>query len=300
MLKNAISLTYMILFSPAKVNIGLQILEKRKDGFHMLRSIMYPIGLCDVLEIKVRPEGSPPFRLSQSGIPIDSDPDSHLVKRAWRLLCSETTLPPVSLHLHKQIPVGAGLGGGSSNASTVLLALNQLAPLSLNQERLEALAGRLGSDCPFFLHRGPMLMEGRGEILSQAKINLEGLFLVLLFPGIPVSTAEAYSGVHPKLPDLALETLVSKPVDFWKDKLKNDFEETVCAKYPLIRELKEALYGAGALYAAMSGSGSSIYGIFRKQSRLPHELRKHVIWEGPFNPVPPEGGILEPGPPPSH
>lgn len=280
MLKNAISLSGMILFSPAKINIGLQILEKRKDGFHKLRSVMYPSGLCDILEIKYLTEGSNPFRLSQSGIQIDSDHDSHLVTRAWRLLSGETTLAPVYVHLHKQIPVGAGLGGGSSNASTILKALNQRARHSLSQERLELLASKLGSDCPFFLHNGPMLMEGRGEILKQTKVNLEGFFLVLLFPGIHVSTAEAYAGVIPKLPEIALETLISKPVALWKDQLKNDFEETVFAKFPLIGELKMALYGAGAQYAAMSGSGSSIYGIFREYPRLPPELKKYVIWEG--------------------
>ena len=273
----------MILFSPAKINIGLQILEKREDGFHNLRSIMYPIGLCDLLEIRENTEGNPPFWLSQSGILIDSDLEDHLITKAWRLLSAETTLPPVSLHLHKQIPVGAGLGGGSSNASTVLKALNQRIPLSLSQGRLEVLAGRLGSDCPFFLHEGPMLMEGRGEILSPVQLNLEeSSFMVLLFPGIHVSTAEAYARVQPRIPEVALETLVSVPVDQWKEKLKNDFEETVFAKYPLIRELKEALYQQGAQYAAMSGSGSSIYGLFREQVRLPHELKKYLLWEGPL------------------
>lgn len=273
----------MILFSPAKINIGLQILEKREDGFHNLRSIMYPVGLCDVLEIRECKEGSPPFRLSQTGILIDSDLEHHLVTKAWRLLSLERALPPVSLHLHKQIPVGAGLGGGSSNASTVLKALNQRIPLSLSLESLEVLAGRLGSDCPFFLHKGPMLMEGRGEVLSPARLKLEeSIYLVLLFPGIHVSTADAYARVQPRIPDVALETLVSIPVDHWKETLKNDFEETVFALYPMIRELKEALYQHGALYASMSGSGSAIYGLFREQVRLPHELKKYLLWEGPL------------------
>ena len=280
MLKNAISLCCMILFSPAKINIGLQILEKREDGFHNIRSVMYPTDFCDILEIRTLTEGGMPFRLSQSGILIDSDPESNLVTRAWRLLSHETALPPVAIHLHKQIPVGAGLGGGSSNASCVLEALNHLAPRSLNQEQLEVLALSLGSDCPFFLHKGPMMMEGRGEILSQAKVDLEDSFLVLLFPGIHVSTAEAYSGVHPKIPDIPLEEMISKPADLWDKLVLNDFEETVCKHYPLIRELKNALYRAGAQYASLSGSGSSIYGIFTEYPRLPGELKKYVIWEG--------------------
>jgi len=270
----------MILFSPAKINIGLQILEKREDGFHNIRSVMHHTGFCDIIEIRALSEGSTPFRLSHSGILIDSDPESNLVTRAWHLLSRETALPPVAIHLHKQIPVGAGLGGGSSNASIALEALNHLAPKSLSQERLEELAMCLGSDCPFFLHKDPMLMEGRGEILSQAQVNLEDFFLVLLFPGIHVSTAEAYAGVHPKIPDIPLEELISKPADLWKGLILNDFEEKVGAKYPLIRELKKALYDAGAQYASLSGSGSSIYGIFRERPLLPGELREYVIWEG--------------------
>lgn len=163
MLKNAISLYFMILFSPAKINIGLQILEKREDGFHNIRSIMYPAGLCDILEIKTMPKESSPFQLKQSGITVDSDPESNLVSRAWHLLSRETSLPPLSMHLHKQIPVGAGLGGGSSNASNTLKALNKLSPEEISDEQLIEMAGRLGSDCPFFLQTNPMMMEGRGE-----------------------------------------------------------------------------------------------------------------------------------------
>jgi 4-diphosphocytidyl-2-C-methyl-D-erythritol kinase len=281
MLKNAISLYFMILFSPAKINIGLQILEKREDGFHNIRSVMYPTGFCDILEIRKLSEGSAPLRLSQSGILIGSDPESNLVTRAWRLLDRKTALPPVAIHLHKQIPVGAGLGGGSSNASCTLKALNHLAQKSISQERLEVLAMSLGSDCPYFLHKGPMMMEGQGEILSQSAVDLEGSFLVLLFPGIQISTAEAYAGVHPKIPDIPLQDLISKPADLWKDLIQNDFEETVGAKFPLIRELKKALYDAGAQFASLSGSGSSLFGIFKEYPRLPGKLKRYVIWEGP-------------------
>lgn len=272
----------MILFSPAKINIGLQILEKREDGFHNIRSIMYPTGLCDILEIRTMPKESPPFQLKQSGITVDSDTESNLVSRAWHLLSRETSLPPLSMHLHKQIPVGAGLGGGSSNASNTLRALNKLSPEEISDEQLIGMAGRLGSDCPFFLQTNPMMMEGRGEILSQTKAHLEGSFLVLLFPGIHVSTKEAYEGVIPKVPATPLQKLISEPADRWKDHIQNDFEDSVFAKHPLIRELKEALYTSGAYYASMSGSGSSVYGIFRKQCRLPEDVRRYLIWEGPL------------------
>jgi 4-diphosphocytidyl-2-C-methyl-D-erythritol kinase len=271
----------MIRYSPAKINIGLQILEKRKDGFHNIRSVMYPTGLCDILEIKVLPEGASAFQFSQSGINLDTDPEDNLVAAAWRLLKRETDVPPVAIHLHKQIPVGAGLGGGSSNASQVLLALNHVSPQGISHERLEKLAGQLGSDCPFFLHQGPMLMEGRGEILSPAKIDLEGLYLVLLFPGIHVSTAEAYAGIHPKIPEVSLNQAISLPVSEWPGLVKNDFEDGLGVQFPLIGDLKESLYQAGAQYASLSGSGSSIYGIFRQHPRLPDKLRDFVIWEGP-------------------
>jgi 4-diphosphocytidyl-2-C-methyl-D-erythritol kinase len=272
----------MIHFSPAKINIGLQILEKREDGFHNIRSVMYPIGLSDILEIRKLPEGNPPLQFSQSGILIDSGQESNLVYRAWELLAGATALPPLAIHLHKQIPVGAGLGGGSSNASLTLKALNQMASNNLAPKRLESLAARLGSDCPFFLHKGPMLMEGRGEILSEAKLSLDGSFLVVLFPGIHVSTAEAYAGVVPKNREDPLESLILKPAEHWKGHVKNDFEETVFALHPLIRELKNELYHAGAQYASLSGSGSSIYGIFRELPHLPSTIKEYVIWEGAF------------------
>ena len=271
----------MIRYSPAKINIGLQILGRREDGFHNIRSVMYPTGLCDVLEIKAMPEGAKTFQFSQSGINIQTDPESNLVTAAWRLLKDFTALPPVAIHLHKQIPVGAGLGGGSSNASLTLLTLNDLAPQGLSPERLEELAGQLGSDCPFFLHKGPMMMEGRGEILSPVKVDLEGLYLVLLFPGIHVSTADAYAGVLPEIPEIPLQQVISLPVKKWPGLVENDFEESLMAKFPLIRELKESLYRVGAQYASLSGSGSSIYGIFKKAPRLPGELKDFVTWEGP-------------------
>jgi len=271
----------MIRYSPAKINVGLQILEKRKDGFHNIRSVVYPTGLCDILEVKALPKGTKAFQLSQSGISIGTDPGNNLVTAAWRLMKNETDMPPVAIHLHKQIPVGAGLGGGSSNASMALLALDHLAQQGISRERIEVLAGQLGSDCPFFLHQGPMMMEGRGEILSPVKLDLEGLYLVLLFPGIHVSTADAYAGIKPETPEISLEQVISLPVTEWPGLIANDFEESLGAKFPLIRELKESLYRAGAQYASLSGSGSSLYGIFQKDPKLPNVLKDFVIWKGP-------------------
>ena len=270
----------MIYFSPAKINLGLEILEKRMDGFHNLRSVMYPIPLCDILEISQLPGQDAPVHFSQSGIIADTDIKNNLCIRAWKLMTSEGNLPPLAIHLHKQIPVGAGLGGGSSNASTVLTGINALSGFPVSPGRLKELAEQLGSDCPFFLQTEAMMMEGRGEILSPVKVSLKSFYLVLLFPGIPVSTAEAYSRVSPHMPEQDLRELTGMPVLRWRDRIINDFEESIFDQYPQLKDLKLALYSAGASYASMSGSGSSLYGIFATRPDLSGEILEHVIWEG--------------------
>ena len=280
MLKNAISLAYMIYFSPAKINLGLQILEKREDGFHNLSSVMYPIALCDIIEISQLPGQENHLQFTQSGITVDGDPEENLCMKAWNLIRAERPLSNLAIHLHKQIPVGAGLGGGSSNASTVLLALNALTHSPLSSDRLQELAEKLGSDCPFFLQSLPMMMEGRGEILSQVALSLNSFHLVLLFPEIHISTAEAYSLVKPRLPEMHLRQLIEAPLSLWQGRVVNDFEQRIFEKYPLLARLKQKLYRAGAVYASMSGSGSSLYGIFEKPPELPEEIRKLVIWSG--------------------
>ncbi|MCK4990189.1 MAG: 4-(cytidine 5'-diphospho)-2-C-methyl-D-erythritol kinase [Bacteroidales bacterium] len=270
----------MILFSPAKINIGLQIIMHREDGFHNLQSIMYPVGLCDILEIRRSPDEGDSIRFSQSGIQIDPHNNKNLCIQAWELFTQEVPLPAVDLHLHKQIPVGAGLGGGSSNASTTLKGLNILAGDPLPDEMLHEMAATLGSDCPFFLHEGPMLMEGRGDILSSISPCLDHLYLILLFPGIHVSTAEAYAGVKPAVPNQHLQELIRQPMDRWREFVINDFEHSVFKRYPELDRLKQDLYGAGAVYASLSGSGSSLYGIFPESPDLPEELEQYLIWRG--------------------
>ncbi len=270
----------MIHFSPAKINLGLEILERRDDGFHMLRSVMYPIGLCDIIEIHQPAGDQVPVSFSQSGIRFEGDQEKNLCIQAWKLMASECTLPAIAIHLHKQIPVGAGLGGGSSNASTILKGLNLLAGFPVPHERLADLAARLGSDCPFFLYDVPMLMEGRGELLSHVKLNLGPAYLVLLFPEIHISTAAAYAAVTPAIPDSHLRQVIEGPVNQWKKQLVNDFEKNAFIRHPLLKDLKLGLYNAGAKFASMSGSGSSLYGIFDTPPALPEEIRKYVIWEG--------------------
>ncbi|MEA3462097.1 MAG: 4-(cytidine 5'-diphospho)-2-C-methyl-D-erythritol kinase [Bacteroidota bacterium] len=271
----------MIYFSPAKINLGLHILRRREDGFHDLRSVMYPTALCDIIEIHQLPGETSPVRFTQSGIRFDSDPEHNLCMKAWNLLASDRELPPVAIHLHKQIPVGAGLGGGSSNASTVLRGLNLLAASPAPPEKLKEMAAQVGSDCPFFLHDMPMMMEGKGELLSPVQVSLEGKYLVLLFPDIHISTAEAYGVVSPAIPDLHLKQVIESPVHQWKNRVENDFERSAFIKHPLLESLKLGLYNAGSMYASMSGSGSSLYGIFEELPELPPEIRKYVIWKGP-------------------
>lgn len=280
MLKNDISLQPMILFSPAKINIGLFITRRRDDGYHNLQSVMYPVALYDLIEIRESDGPEEGARFSHSGIPAATTGENNLCIRAYNLLAGETPLPSVRLHLHKQIPAGAGLGGGSSNASTTLKGLNRLAQKPVSEEKLKELAEMLGSDCPFFLREGPMLMEGRGEFLSPVQINLDHLCLVLLHPGIHISTSEAYQDVRPAMPEKHLRSLIGEPVGKWRKLIVNDFESPIFERHPGLKELKKGLYEAGALYASMSGSGSSIYGFFSKPPSLPGELDRVVIWKG--------------------
>jgi 4-diphosphocytidyl-2-C-methyl-D-erythritol kinase len=271
----------MIYFSPAKINIGLQILNKRTDGYHNIQSVMHPVGLCDILEINILPTADKGFLFSQSGIRFEGDQEDNLCLQAMELFRKETQIPPVQMHLHKQIPVGAGLGGGSSNASTTLLGLNALADNPLSVKQLGELAAILGSDCPFFLDPQSMLMEGRGEILSPLFLSMEEIYLVLLFPEIHVSTQDAYAGVIPAIPPLQLKELIKEPLSRWEELIENDFEKSVFKRYPQLVSLKRELYSSGASYASLSGSGSSLYGLFKKQPSLPDGLQKYVIWEGP-------------------
>ncbi len=248
----------MILFPNCKLNIGLNILRKRSDNFHDLETVFYPLSLCDILEINY----SILFNFSMSGIQIPDSGDNIVVK-AYRLLQNEYNLPPVSIHLHKVVPIGAGLGGGSSDAAYTLSGLNNLFELGLGQKELLNYSLKLGSDCPFFILNNPCFAEGRGELLSETDVSLEGLKIVLIKPDCEVSTGMAYGGIKPKIPEISLKESIKLPVKEWKDKITNDFEESVFYKYPEIPEIKEKLYSFGAVYASMSGSGSSVFGLFK-------------------------------------
>lgn len=265
----------MVTFPPCKINLGLKVIHKRQDGYHDLSTCFYPIPCTDALEIVKADQ----FSFTASGNSIPGDEGKNLCIKGYELLKRDFNLPPVGIHLHKVIPTGAGLGGGSSDGANTLRLLNQILDLKLSIDKLKAYALQLGSDCPFFIEDKPMLGSGRGEILIDASLNLSGNFLVLVKPDVHVSTAEAYAGVTPTQHSSSIKDILEqKPIEQWKDHLKNDFEESVFTKYPVVGDIKKKLYQQGALYASMSGSGSAVYGIFEKPVALKEQFSKMFYW----------------------
>ncbi|MBQ0025444.1 MAG: 4-(cytidine 5'-diphospho)-2-C-methyl-D-erythritol kinase [Bacteroidales bacterium] len=245
----------MIVYPNAKVNLGLYVTEKRPDGYHNIETLFVPVpDLCDVLEVV----HSDTFSVKVYNLDIEDT----LCTKAYRLLADEFDLSPVAINLYKNIPVGAGLGGGSADAAFTLKALNEIFSLNLSDEILAGYAGRIGSDCPFFIYNRPMTATGRGEILDPYDLSLAGRSIKVFPQDVFVSTKEAYAGIIPRKPQIDLKTALSHPMEEWKDVLFNDFEEGIFARYPQLASVKEHLYEEGAVYAAMSGSGSSIFGIF--------------------------------------
>jgi 4-diphosphocytidyl-2-C-methyl-D-erythritol kinase len=253
----------MIKFPPCKINLGLHVVEKRNDGFHTIETMFYPLPLTDALEIIPASDGKTEF--TQSGISIPSDGKKNLCERAYDILGETYNIPPVKIHLHKHIPTGAGLGGGSSDAAFTLLILNDLFELGIQQKELLGYAAQLGSDCSFFIINEPCLASGRGEILTPWPFTLIGKWILLVKPQVHVNTADAYAGIKTQMPTRKIEDIVKFPLKEWKDLLVNDFEKTVFVKYPVIGQIKDKLYELGATYACMSGSGATVFGLFEKE-----------------------------------
>jgi len=247
----------MIVYPNAKINIGLNVLEKRSDGYHELSSVFYPVKeLYDILEIIP----STDFSFSSSGISIPGE--NNICTNAFDLLKADFGIGNVKIHLHKQIPVGAGLGGGSADGAFTLTALNELFDLKLSNSQLEKYALQLGADCPFFIDNTSKLVEGIGEKMINIDLDLSQFEIKLINPEIHISTKEAYTGVAPQNPELSVEEIIKIPIKEWKGKLKNDFEISAFEKYPQLAKMKEKLYADGAIYASMTGSGSVIFGFF--------------------------------------
>lgn len=292
----------MICFPNAKINLGLHVVSRRTDGYHNLETIFYPIGLRDALEVIPRSDSdtqvhkpfatseksestatedkfcTPDYHFFQTGIPIEGSPDNNLVIKALRLITAEKKLPKIDIHLLKKIPSGAGLGGGSSDAAFMLGLLNDIFELGYTQMEVMVRAARLGADCPFFVLNNPAYATGTGEILEPIELDLSRYSLLLVKPDIMVSTKEAYEMVSPRRPDISLREIIQKPVDTWRELLKNDFEPSVFKKYPQISEIKEQLYEKGAIYASMSGSGSSVFGLFEETPDLQGVFTDHFVW----------------------
>jgi len=250
----------MISFPNAKINLGLNIVERRADGYHNLETVFYPIGLTDVLEIV--PASGDESTLTTYGNPVDCPIEKNLVMKALRLMQQHYNVPEVDIYLYKHIPDGAGLGGGSSDASSTMLMLNEMFNLGIEKEELAQHAATLGADCPFFIYNRPMMATGIGDVLSPIDVTLRGLHLLLVKPDVSVPTKVAYSRVTPAPSTSELASDLSTPVIHWQEMVKNDFEPSVFAHYLELAEIKLAIEEGGALYVSMSGSGSSIFGIF--------------------------------------
>lgn len=259
----------MITFPNAKINLGLNIVEKRPDGYHNLETIFYPIPLQDALEITPWEGGERKYKLAQSGIQIAGDDENNLVVKAYKLLDSLYNLPPIEINLLKHIPSGAGLGGGSADAAFMLCMLNQHFQLNIPNEQLEVYAAQLGADCAFFVENKPTFAEGIGNIFSPIELSLKGYKLLLVKPDIFVSTRDAFAQIKPKRPTISLKEVAKMPVEAWKTYMVNDFEESVFPQFPAIADIKAKLYDMGAIYASMSGSGSSVFALFKGDATLP-------------------------------
>jgi 4-diphosphocytidyl-2-C-methyl-D-erythritol kinase len=256
----------MVLFPNAKINLGLNILRKREDGYHELETIFYPIGLKDGLEFIENKQNK--INFTSSGLPLNIDPEENIVVKAYRLLAADHSLPGLDIHLHKVIPFGAGLGGGSSDAAFLLKGLNDYFELGLFVSQLKKYAVKLGADCSFFIENKPAFACGIGEQLQNIDFTLNGYFILLVKPPFGVGTKEAYAGIKPSIPKKSLLDSIQLSPDNWQNCIVNDFETSVFNLYPQIAEIKSKLLEHGAIYAAMSGSGSSVFGLFKSEPQL--------------------------------
>jgi 4-diphosphocytidyl-2-C-methyl-D-erythritol kinase len=269
----------MVTFPNAKINLGLNIIEKRTDGYHNIESVFYPIAWCDALEM-VKADS---FSFQSSGLAIAGNQDNNLICKAFRLLEAEGYFggKSVNIHLHKVLPMGAGIGGGSADGAFALKMLNELFKIDLSVKELEALAEKLGSDCPFFIENKPKFCFGRGTEFEEVEISLKDKYMLLVNPQIHISTAEAYAGIRPSRPNVGIKDIVKRPLSEWKGLLKNDFEKKIIDNHPRIESIKEKLYELGAEYASMTGSGSTLFGIFDSPvSNMDVVFGDCICWQG--------------------
>lgn len=268
----------MICFPNAKINLGLNIVSKRPDGYHNIETIFYPIPIKEALEVVSAETDS----FQATGIPVDAPPERNLVVRALNALRKVREVPPLAIHLLKAIPFGAGLGGGSADAAFLLRLVNDFCQLGLTPDELEAIVAPIGADCPFFIRNQPVFATGTGNCFEPISLSLQGYHLCLVKPDIAVSTPEAYANVTPRQPMHSLKEIAKRPVTEWRELMVNDFEASVFPKHTRIEQIKEKLYAKGAIYASMSGSGSSVFGLFNEATLLKGEplFSDCFVWEG--------------------
>lgn len=269
----------MIVFPNAKINLGLHVLHKREDGYHDLETIFYPIPLTDSLEIILnRQPKSPQFPFSSSGLPVSGNPSSNLCVKAYKLLKKDfPDLPSLQIHLHKVIPSGAGLGGGSADGAFTLQLINDLLGLNLTREQLLSYASQLGSDCPFFIINKPCFARGRGELLEPIDLDLSDYSFLIVNPGTHIDTGRAFLGITPTTPVRSLKAIIQSPIERWKDELSNDFEKPIFRDHWDIVDIKDEMYSKGAVYASMSGSGSTVFGLFRNDQPIECKFPDHYF-----------------------
>ena len=287
----------MICFPNAKINLGLHVINKRADGFHTIETVFYPIKFCDMLEIvQAKGEGQKAkgeslffgdeikkVEFFSDGIKVDGNIEDNLIYKAYQLLDNDFELSPIKCFLYKKIPMGAGLGGGSSDAAYAIKLLNDVFAFNLSVEKMKNYASQLGSDCAFFIDNSPAYVFGRGNELEDFQIDLSKYYLTLLYPNIHSSTSLAYKNVLKRNTfdeNHSLKNLLKQPIKDWKHTIENDFEKSVFETIPSLPKIKQQLYDCGALYASMSGSGSAMFGIFETKPQLTDELKKLVVFEG--------------------
>jgi 4-diphosphocytidyl-2-C-methyl-D-erythritol kinase len=272
----------MLTFPNAKLNLGLYVTARRPDGYHTLESAFVPLPWCDALEVVPAATGQA-TSLALTGRPIPSNPATNLCLRAYELLKADfPQLPPAQLHLHKIVPIGAGLGGGSADAAFALKAVNAVFELGLADDNLESYARRLGADCAFFIRNQPVLAIEKGDVFEPLELNLKGTACAVIYPGLHISTAEAYGRITPRTPRHDLRTALAQPMPSWRETVSNDFEDALTPYHPVLGEIKQLLYVAGATYASLSGSGSAVYGLFPGYEAAPKLdfSAEYLLWTG--------------------
>ncbi len=288
----------MICFPNAKINLGLHVTEKREDGFHNIETVFYPVGWNDALEVietnvtsstakdqwsferdRVQEEKQSNFNLHLSGLPVSGNTTDNLLYKAYQLIQQTKTLPYLEVYLHKVLPIGAGLGGGSADAAFLINLLNELFDLKFTETERMDIARQLGSDCAFFIRNKPVYATQKGDVFSDLELDLSYLYIAIIYPNVHSNTKEAYSLVKPQQPSRSLLEIIKQPVSTWKNELVNDFERSIFSLYPIVEKTKQDLYDSGAIYASMSGSGSAVFGLFEEEPTLQH-LSSFPHWCG--------------------